>query len=876
MDRQQQISRILHAALTRDAHERAAFLADACAGDDELRRQVESRLGGEDAAPNILEGTAPEIAAPTFTSTPTLPFASGQLAHYRIIEKIGAGGMGEVYRARDEQLDRDVAIKVLPASSFEDPTARARLVQEAKAAAALNHPHICTVYEVGEAHGQAYIAMELVEGQPLSARLKAGALSPKQVVYYGLQLADALAHAHESGVVHRDLKCANVMVRPDGRVKVLDFGLAKRLTTTELTMAITRDVASLTEPGTVMGTVAYMAPEQLRGQPAQTTSDVWALGVVLHELAGGRRPFEGQTGFELSAAILSEVPPPLPSEIPRPLQTVIGRCLEKEPGQRYQVGSEVRAALEAVQAGADVQTAATEMRSAVVPPAAIPPARVGLTRRRAIGLGAAAVLVIASGLAIQLWPAAAVQSLAVLPFENVLNDEESDYLCDGVAESLIRQVSRLASLHVTPLSAVLNLKGQTVDPFDVGRQLGVETILQGTLSLQGERLSITAELIDTNSGAQLWSSTYDRDVTELLTIQDEIASAIMDELLPLEQDSDERQLVRNPTDSGEAYDLYLQARYYQRLATEDDYLIAGELLDRALVEDEEFALALVAQAGIHTMMAVDDFERPIDARAQASRYLRSAVAIEPDLVEARSIAHTMAFYFDWDWEGAARERRIIMQSAAGDFDPDSLRALAIERWALGRPDEAVDLARRARELDPLSTGLSILEAMYLYHAGQLDAAIAVYERTMQIEPDNPEPYFGQAEALHQQGRFDEASEARRQAHAMLGTVEDDVIAGLFAAARGEQGYREAHEAYVRQQLEWLDERAAYGYASPLDFARAHAELGEKDEAFAHLEEAFVDRSPSLVKLNVDRAWDRIRDDSRFLDAVRRVGLPLPD
>ena len=771
MDRQQQISRILHAALTRDAHERAAFLADACAGDDELRRQVESRLAGEDAAPNILEVTAPEIAAPTFTSTPTLPFASGQLAHYRIIEKIGAGGMGEVYRARDEQLDRDVAIKVLPAASFEDPTARARLVREAKAAAALNHPHICTVYEVGEAHGQTYIAMELVEGQPLSARLKAGALSPEQVVRYGLQLADALAHAHESGVVHRDLKSANVMVRPDGRVKVLDFGLAKRLSTAELTTVITRDVASLTEPGTVMGTVAYMAPEQLRGQPAQTHSDVWALGVVLHELAGGRRPFEGQTGFELSAAILSEVPAPLPSEIPRPLQTVIGRCLEKEPGQRYQVGSEVRAALEAVHAGADVQTAATEMRSAVVPSTAIPPARVGLTRRRAIGLGAAAVLVIASGLAIQLWPAAAVQSLAVLPFENVLNDDESDYLSDGVAENLIRQLSRLPSLDVTPLSAVLNFKGQTVDPRAVRRQLGVETILAGTLSLQGERLLITAELIDTDSGVQLWSNPYDRDVTDLLDVQDEIASAIMDELLRLEQDSDERQLVRNPTDSGEAYDLYLQARYYQRLATEDDYLIARELLQRAIVWDDEFALAFVALAGIHAMMAVDDFERPIDARAQASRYLRSAVAIEPDLVEARSAAHTMAFYFDWDWEGAARERRIIMQSAAGDFDPDSLRTLALERWALGRPDEALDLARRSRELDPLSTGLSILEAMFLDHAGQLDAAIALYERTLQVEPDNPDSYFGLAEALHQQGRFDEASEARRRAHAMLGDTD---------------------------------------------------------------------------------------------------------
>ena len=272
-----------------------------------------------------------------------------------------------MYRAHDEQLDREVAIKVLPSSSFEDPKARARLLQEARAAAALNHPHICTVHEVGEADGQTYIAMELVDGQTLSERLKAGPLPVDQVVRYGRQLADALAHAHQRGVVHRDLKSANIMVRPDGRVKVLDFGLAKRLSATELTAAVTRDVGSLTQPGTVMGTVAYMAPEQLRGEPAQTPSDIWALGVVLQEMTTGERPFVGQTGFELSASILGQAPIPLPSDVERPLRTVIGRCLEKEPGQRYQVGSEVHAALEALHGGRPLSEEATAAEAPTVP-----------------------------------------------------------------------------------------------------------------------------------------------------------------------------------------------------------------------------------------------------------------------------------------------------------------------------------------------------------------------------------------------------------------------------------------------------------------------------------------------------------------------------
>ena len=520
----------------------------------------------------------------------TPKFSGGTLAHYRILDKLGAGGMGEVYRAHDEQLDREVAIKVLPSTSFEDPVARARLLQEARAAAALNHPHICTVHEVGEADGQTYIAMELVDGQALSERLKVGPLPADQVVRYGLQLADALAHAHERGVVHRDLKSANIIVRPDGRVKVLDFGLAKRLTATELTAAVTRDVGLLTQPETVMGTVAYMSPEQLRGEPAQTPSDIWALGVVLQEMTAGERPFVGQTGFELSASILGKAPTALPLDVARPLRTVIGRCLEKEPGHRYQVGSEVHAALEALHEGRPLSDeppsaeAPTERVSASGQPETAAPSSpspapstrsetvsVTLSRRRAVGLGVAAAVVLVSGMASWLfWPSGgAAQSLAVLPFENVLNDEETDYLAEGVAESLIRRVSSLPSVAVTPLSAVLNFRQLTVEPRDAGRQLGVDSVLTGSLSLEAGRLEITAELVDVENGARLWSNTYDRDASELLDIHDEIATAILDDGLRLELTGDERsELVRGPTADGEAFDLFLQAQHSRSRAAE--------------------------------------------------------------------------------------------------------------------------------------------------------------------------------------------------------------------------------------------------------------------------------------------------------------------
>ena len=472
-----------------------------------------------------------------------MPIRPGsRLGSYEVTALIGQGGMGEVYRARDERLDRDVAIKVLPASSFEDPIARARLLQEARAAAALNHPHICTVYEVGEADGQTYIAMELVDGQPLSQRLKAGPLSAQHVLRYGRQLADALAHAHGRGVVHRDLKSANIIVRPDGRVKVLDFGLARHLSATELTV-VTRDVASLTQPGTVMGTVAYMAPEQLRGAAAQMPSDIWALGVVLHEMASGGLPFMGQTGFELSAAILSQAPAPLPFTVPLPLRTVVERCLEKEPTRRYQAGGEVHAALEALERAqpdaaavpltSEAPTVLSEAPSVGVRVAAGRPT-FSFTRRQAQGLGAIAVGLVAGLTAWGIWPDPEVRSLGVLPFENLLGDEDTDYLSDGLAESLIRQVSALPSVRVAPLSAVLNFKGQTVEPDDAGRQLGVETVLAGAFSLQEGQLQISAELVDVEGAERLWSNTYDRDATELLDIQNEIASAILDDGLRVE------------------------------------------------------------------------------------------------------------------------------------------------------------------------------------------------------------------------------------------------------------------------------------------------------------------------------------------------------
>jgi TolB-like protein/tRNA A-37 threonylcarbamoyl transferase component Bud32 len=797
----------------------------------------------------------------------------GRLAHYQIVSKLGAGGMGEVYRARDEQLDRDVAVKVLPASSFHDPAARARLVREARAAAALNHPNICTVYEVGEADGQAYIAMELVEGQTLSAMLAAEAPPLDQVVNYSRQLADALAHAHERGVVHRDLKSGNVIVTPDGRVKVLDFGLAKRTTESDMSAAVTQLQVSLTLPGTAMGTLPYMSPEQLRGESATMSSDIWALGVVMYEMATGRRPFSGHTTYELSLAIFNDAPAPLPSCVPPPLRDVIARCLNKNADQRYASSADLRAVLARVPAGGGLSQTVDLAPSTAASMEAPTVVTVTITRRRALWLGGAAAIAVASGLAA--WRVSsgvvALRSMAVLPLANPANDEDLEYLCDGIAESLIQQVSKLPSFRVRPLSAVLTLKAQSGDPQSAGRQLGVDTVLAGILERQDARLRIAARLVDVATGRELWAGQYDRDAADLLDVQDEIASAIMDDGLRVQLSEDERQqLVRHPTTDGDAYDLYLQARYLQRRATEDDYLYSRELLERALIRDPKFALAYAALAGNYAMMVTDGLERPTDAWPQVNKYSRQALALDATLPEALGFDHARAFLFDWDWPGAERARQRFLESPVGEFDPTWMRAMAIEHWALGRPNDALQLARRTRELDPRSAYLAILEADYLLRTDQFDAAVALYEYAIRVEPENPNAYFGLADARVQQGRFDEAIKTRRQAHAVAG---DERLEPVFATASGEEGYRRIDAAWVRLQLDTLKERQVTKYVSPLDFARAYAQLGEKELAFRYLDEAFVDRSPGLVFLKVDRAWDAVRADPRFLAAVERVGLP---
>jgi TolB-like protein/Tfp pilus assembly protein PilF/predicted Ser/Thr protein kinase len=812
-------------------------------------------------------------------------------SHYEITAKLGEGGMGQVYLARDTQLERKVALKVLPADLAENPERLKRLKREARSLAALDHPNIVPVYSFENVDGLQFLTMAFIEGESLEEKIPTEGFPLERLLDLAVPLADALRAAHEHGIVHRDLKPANVMVDHDGRLRVLDFGLAKRDLgiSGDLGEAPTRGMTDqMTQEGTILGTYPYMSPEQAEGRAVDPRSDLFSFGVMLYEMACGHRPFKGNTGISLISSILRDPHRSITEEkpdLPTRLGKILDRCLEKDPDQRYPTAEFLRDDLDELrrtvaagttQAPALADPLSPELATGIDSAQTAPPVGLVITRRHVLRLGVAIGVLAVAGVAIwRPWiTTEKVQSLAVLPFENSLQDEETEYLCDGIAESLIRQVSRLPTVRVSPLSAVLNYKGQTVDPGDVGRQLDVDTVLAGSLSHRDGRLKVTARLLDSSSGAELWTNTYDRAATELLDVQDEIAGAILQDGFGVESITKEQlDLVRPPTIDGEAYDLYLQARYLTRRGTEDEYLQARELLQRALVRDPGFAHAYLMLAGIHAAMVIDGYLRPTDGWAQANRFMRQALTLDPDVPDVHAITHSIAFFFDWDWEGAERERQLAMQTPVGEFDPDLWRVYSFYLLALDRPTEALELARRSRELDPLSIGLAMLEADYLVRVGQLDDAVALYRRTIEVEPDNPEQYFGLAEALYQQGRFDEAIEARRQAHQVAG---DDVMAEKFAAASGEEGYNGADRAWVQVQLLWIEAREPWGYVSPLDFARAYSQLGEEEKAFEYLDKAFVDRSPGLVFLNIDRAWDNIREDPRFSGAVKRVGLPTPN
>ncbi len=774
-----------------------------------------------------------------------------RLGHYRILGRLGAGGMGEVYRARDEKLDRDVAVKVLPEDALGDAGARARLVREAKSAAALNHPNVCTIHEVGEADGRVFIAMELVEGQPLDARIRSGGLPADQVIDYGLQVADAVAHAHERGIVHRDLKPSNMLVTAKDRVKVLDFGLAKPVETGDAREAATASQATLTQAGSLVGTLPYMSPEQLRGEAADARSDVWSLGVVLHEMASGKKPFPGQTGFEVSSAILTKPPAQLPAGVPRELAAVVARCLEKEPARRYQRGGEVEAALGAVKTGSLV----------------LPRASRGGTARRWLAWGAAAATVAALVLALRSerlrerlagTSASPIHTLAVLPLENLSGDPGQEYFADGMTDALITDLARLKGLkRVIARSSVMRLKKTERKLSDVARDLGVDTLVTGAVVRSGNRVRVTAQLVRPETEEQLWAQSYEREVRDVLSLQNEIVEAITRQIRVQLTPEERTQLSRARPVDPQAYEAYLRGMYHLNKLTPEGFEKGLAELQKAVDGDPSDPYAWAGLALGYSLVGHDRFPDSFErARAAAKR----AEELGGTLAKTRLALAEIRLYSDWDVAGALPEFR-----SAVELDPSLAEAHRHTSWCLnasGQREEGFAEMRRAQQVDPLSPVFRADLGWQYWLARDDDAALREARKALELNPDFAVAWAVVGYAYAAKGMFDEAIEAHRKAAAADADWRWPLGRTYALAGRRDEAEKLAEE--LKKEPTPLN---AFGLAG------VYAALGDKDEAFAWMARAAELRFSWMPWIRMDHSFAPLRGDPRFAEFCRRWKLP---
>lgn len=745
---------------------------------------------------------------------------------YRIDAQLGEGGMGEVYLAVDTQLGGKVALKILPAELTRDEERVRRFEREARTASGLNHPNILTIYEIGRAEGTHFIITELVEGETLRDLIRTGPIELTRLLDIGAQAADALAVAHRAGVVHRDIKPENIMVRRDGYVKLLDFGLAKLLETS-------RDapLTALTTPGMVVGTIQYMSPEQTAGSHVDHRADIFSLGCVLYEMATSRHPFPGDTFVEILHKITSVLPVPpreANSSIPVELERVLDKSLAKNPTYRYQSADDLAVDLRRLKRGpengvAPVAVAASSPR-----------------RRKAIG------------------------SLAVLPFANAGGDPEAEYLSDGITEYVINTLSPLPKLKVMARSTVFRYKGREPDPRQVGRELGVGAVLTGRVAHRGDALTIGVELVDVDGGWQLWGQQYNRTLTDIFAVQEEIAREISERLSIRLTSTQKARLARRHTENTEIYQTYLKGRFHMNKRTADGFRKAIGLFEEAIAQEPGFAPAYAGLAEIYTLLGFSAM--PVEEAApKAKAAAGKALELDDSLAEVHTSLALAQFIYDRDWPAAERGYRRAVELNPG-YAP-ARRWYAVSLTAVGRHEEAVTQIRQALELDPLSIPVNSEACVVLFGARRYDEALAQCRKTLELEPKAWMAQHVTGLAYEQLNKFDEAIAALKQAY----TIGDEDLGSLAALGHVYAAARRRDDA--TQVLAQLQEKAARDSVSPHFMAVINVGLGDIDAAIGWLEQSSQQRSVRLVELKADPRFDALRGDPRFQALMRRAGLP---
>jgi TolB-like protein/Tfp pilus assembly protein PilF len=787
-----------------------------------------------------------------------------RLGPYEILAPLGAGGMGEVYRARDQRLGREVAVKVLPAEYAADPERLKRFEREARATAALSHPNILAVHDVGTHEGVSYLVEELLEGESLRERLERDDLSLGEALRIAGEIARGLAAAHEKGIVHRDLKPGNVFLTTHGTVKVLDFGLAKlmpRVTADEAETLSTAATAT-TRLGGVLGTAAYMAPEQARGKPVDRRADVFAFGVVLYEMLAGERPFRGSSGTEVMAAILTDEPAPLPA--------AVGRCLAKDPGRRYQRAGEVRSVLEAVQSGAAaapemVRHAAGPSRRWLAAAVVLAAAIAGVV---AVDLGGVRTRVMAGITG----PQPSIK-LAVLPFANLTGDPEQEYLSDGLTQELIAQLGRLhpQALSVIARTSVMRYKKNDAPIDQIGRELGVEYVLEGSAQREANRVRVTAELIHVRDQTQVWADSFERELAGILALQSDVArqvaGALALKLLPAEQARLSSVGAVNP----EAYEAYLKGSYHWQKLTPTDIDTAERYFELALEKDPSYAPAYEGLAwvwGARKQMAI---AAPAEAGPKSKAAAERAIALDGASPPAHLTLAVVRSWTDWDWAGAEPEWRRALE-----LDPNSATTHAYFAHFLanlGRADEALPHAERALELDPFNALFYAMYGVVLQYQRRWDESIAAARTALSLQPDMPVARSVLQRAYIAKGMRDEQLADQRERIAR-----DPERMAAFEQGLAEGGYEGAQRriadllAARYEEARGVPDAGARRVYMPVGIAWRYLDAGDTERAIDWLEEAYDVRDANLPYVGLP-SWDALRPDPRFRALLRRIGLP---